>query len=464
MNNLYKRYASDEILRIFSDENRYKLWRKIWISLAKAEKELGVEIPEEAIKQMEEKLDNIDLKRVSEIEKETKHDVMAHIHHFGEVAPLAKGFIHLGATSCDITDNADLILINEGLKFLLEKLQNLLYFLKEKALEFKNLPCLGYTHLQVAQPTTFGKRICIYIQDFLQDFLDIKNLLEDFPLRGLKGATGTQSSFYVLLNRDEKKVEILEKRFAHLLGFYNVFPITSQTYTRKFDSIIADALKGIGISAGKFSRDLRILQSFGEITEPFGAKQVGSSAMPFKQNPMKMERTTSLSRYLLHLLRSLEDTASEQFLERTLDDSAIRRFVIPQSFFISDGILSLCIETTKNLNVNKGLIKKRFSEYFPLLSVETILMEWVKREGDRQKVHNILREETLKIKNLRNKKILFKNLIKREDFPISEKELKELLKIKNFIGLAKLQVERFIKYYLEPNLKEFKEIKVEVQV
>ena len=464
MENLYKRYASEEILRIFSDENRYKVWRKIWLCLAKAEKELGIEIPEDAIKQMEEKLDQIDFKRVSEIEKETKHDVMAHIHHFGEVAPLAKGYLHLGATSCDITDNADLILIKEGLKFLLEKIQNLLYSLKEKALEYKNLPCLGYTHLQIAQPTTFGKRICIYIQDFLQDFLDIKNLLEDFPLRGLKGATGTQSSFYVLLGGDEKKVEILEKRFAHLLGFYNLFPITSQTYTRKFDCIISDALKGIAISAGKFSRDLRILQSFAEIKEPFGTKQVGSSAMPFKQNPMKMERTTSLSRYLLHLLRSLEDTASEQFLERTLDDSAIRRFVIPQSFFVSDGILSLCIETARNLNVNKDLIKKRFSEYFPLLSVETILMEWVKRGGDRQVIHNILKEETLKIKNLKNKNVLFENLLKRKDFPISKAELKKILRIKNFIGLSKLQVERFIKYYVEPNLKEFKEIKVEIKV
>ncbi|MEJ5166246.1 MAG: adenylosuccinate lyase, partial [Thermoanaerobaculia bacterium] len=422
---------------------------------------LGVPIPEDALRQMEEKLDEIDFERVSEIEKETKHDVMAHIHHFGEVAPLAKGYIHLGATSCDITDNADLILMNKGLKVLEKKLQNLIYFLKEKALEYKKLPCLGYTHLQVAQPTTLGKRLSLYLQDFLQDFLDLKEILEDFPLRGLKGATGTQNSFLNLLG-DEKKVEILEKRFVHLLGFYNVFPVTGQTYPRKMDCIIGDTLKGIGISAGKFSRDMRVMQSFGEVQEPFGSKQVGSSAMPFKQNPMKMERVTSLSRYLINLINSLDDMASEQFLERTLDDSAQRRFVIPQSFFMCDGILSLCIEVIKNIKVNEEIIKKRLKENLPFLSIETILMEWVKKGGDRQVAHNILKEEAIRAKNRKN--TLFKNLLKRADFPFNEKELKNLLKIKNFIGLAKVQVERFVKYYVEPHLKDFEEVSVEIKV
>jgi len=464
MENLFKRYASDEILNLFSEKNRAITWRKIWIALARAEKELGIPIPEEAINEMEDKANEIDFKRISEIEKETKHDVMAHILHFGEVAPLAKGFIHLGATSCDITDNADLILIHQGLKILKKKLENLIYFLKEKALKYKNFPCLGYTHLQVAQPTTVGKRFCIYLQDFLQDLLDLKELIDDFPLRGLKGATGTQASFLSLFEGDEKKVEILEKRFAHLLGFFNVFPIASQTYPRKLDCIIGDTLKGIGISAGKFSRDLRILQSFGEIQEPFSEKQVGSSAMPFKQNPMKMERTTSLSRYLINLLNSLNETASEQMLERTLDDSALRRFVIPQGFFIADGILSLCIEVSKNLKINEDVIKKRLKEYLPFLAVETILMEWVKRGGNRQTAHSILREETIKAKSYKNKNKLFKNLLLRNDFPFSEKELKKLLRLKNFTGLAKLQTERFIKYYLEPNLDSFEEISVEVNV
>lgn len=461
MENLYKRYASEEILKVFDEKNRYLTWRKVWCALARAEKELGINIPEEAIKEMEEKAEKIDLKRVAEIERETKHDVMAHIHHYGEVAPKAKGYIHLGATSCDVTDNADLILINQGLKILERKIQNLIYFLKEKALKYKKLPCLGYTHLQVAQPTTLGKRFCLYLQDFLQDFLDLKEILEDFPLRGLKGATGTQNSFLNLLG-DEKKVEILEKRFVHLLGFYNIFPITSQTYPRKMDCIIGDILKGIGISSGKFSRDMRIMQSFGEVQEPFGSKQVGSSAMPFKQNPMKMERVTSLSRYLISILNSLNDMASEQFFERTLDDSAQRRFVIPQSFFLCDGILSLCIEVSKNLMVNKEIIKKRLKENIPFLSIETILMEWVKKGGDRQVAHNILREEAIKTKNKKNK--LFKNLLKRPDFPFNEKELKELLKIKNFIGLARVQVERFVKYYVEPNLRDFEEISVEIKV
>lgn len=461
MENLFKRYASKEILSIFDGKNRYITWRRIWCALARAERELGVPIPEEALKQMEEKLEEIDFERVSEIEKETRHDVMAHIHHFGEVAPLAKGFIHLGATSCDITDNADLILANQGLKILEKKLQNLIYFLKQKAMEYKKLPCLGYTHLQVAQPTTLGKRLCLYLQDFLQDFLDLKEILEDFPLRGLKGATGTQNSFLNLLG-DEKKVEILEKRFVHLLGFYNVFPVTGQTYPRKMDCIIGDTLKGIGISAGKFSRDMRVMQSFGEVQEPFGSKQVGSSAMPFKQNPMKMERVTSLSRYLINLLNSLDDMASEQFLERTLDDSAQRRFVIPQSFLMCDGILSLCIEVIKNIKVNEEIIKKRLKDNLPFLSIETILMEWVKKGGDRQVAHNILREEAIRAKNKKN--TLFKNLLKRADFPFNEKELKNLLKIKNFVGLSKVQVERFVKYYVEPHLKDFKEVSVEIKV
>lgn len=464
MENLFKRYASEEILNLFSEKNKILTLRKVWIALAKAEKELGIQIPDEAIKQMEEKIEEIDFNRIKEIEKETKHDVMAHILHYGEVAPKAKGFIHLGATSCDITDNADLIFIYEGLKILKKKLENLIYFLKEKALKYKSFPCLGYTHLQVAQPTTLGKRFCLYIQDFLQDLLDLKELIEDFPLRGLKGATGTQASFLSLFNGDEKKVEILEKRFAHLLGFFNVFPVTSQTYPRKLDCIIGDTLKGIGISAGKFSRDMRILQSYGELQEPFSEKQVGSSAMPFKQNPMKMERTTSLSRYLINLINSLDETASEQFLERTLDDSAIRRFVIPQSFFVSDGILSLCIEVSKNLKVNEDVIKRRLREHLPFLAVETILMEWVKRGGDRQIAHSILKEETIKAKNYKNKNKLFKNLLMRKDFPFSEKELKKMLSLKNFTGLAKLQTERFIKYYVEPNLKDLEEISVEINV
>lgn len=461
MENLYKRYASEEILKVFSQKNRYITWRKVWCALARAEREMGVPIPEEAIRQMEERIEEIDFERVAEIERETKHDVMAHIHHFGEIAPKAKGYIHLGATSCDITDNANLILINQGLKILEKKLQNLIYFLKERALEYKKLPCPGYTHLQVAQPTTLGKRFCLYLQDFLQDLLDLKELLEDFPLRGLKGATGTQNSFLNLLG-DEKKVEILEKRFVHLLGFYNVFPITGQTYPRKMDCIIGDTLKGIGISAGKFSRDMRIMQSFGEIQEPFGSKQVGSSAMPFKQNPMKMERVTSLSRYLIKIINSLDDMASEQFLERTLDDSAQRRFVIPQSFFVCDGILSLCIEVSKNLIVNEKVIKKRLKEYLPFLSIETILMEWVKKGSDRQAAHNILKEEAMKARNKKN--VLYKNLLKRDDFPLSEKELKNLLKMKNFTGMAKVQVERFIKYYVEPHLKDFEEISVDIKV
>lgn len=461
MENLFKRYASEEILKIFSEKNKYITWRKIWIALAKAELEMGIPIPEEAIKQMEEKIEEIDFEKVLEIEKETKHDVMAHILHFEEVAPLSKGYIHIGATSCDITDNADLILIYQALKLIEKKLKNLIYHLKEKALKYKNFPCAGYTHLQIAQPTTVGKRFCLYIQDFLQDLLDLKELIEDFPLRGLKGATGTQNSFLALLG-DEKKVEIMEKRFLHLLGFFNCFPITGQTYPRKLDTIISDTLKGIAISSGKFSRDMRILQAFGELMEPFSEKQVGSSAMPYKQNPVKMERVTSLSRLLIKISNSLDEMASEQFLERTLDDSAQRRLAIPQIFYLADGILSICIEVIKNLKIKEKVIKKRLKENLNYLAVEKILMEWVKKGGDRQKAHEILKEEAIKAKQ--NNDNFLKNLLLRNDFPFSEKELKKMLRLKSFIGMAKIQVERFIKYYVEPVLKDFEEIEVKVEI
>ena len=453
-----KRYASPEMLKIFSDENRYRTWRRIWLALAAGQKELGLDIPGEALTQMEQNLDTLDLDRVAVLEKDFKHDVMAHIHHFAELAPAAKPYIHLGATSCDVTDNADLILLRDGLGLLEVKLKNLMFALKSAAMDHKDLPCLGYTHLQPAQPTTMGKRFCLWLADFTNDFILIRDARECLPLRGLKGATGTQASFLALFNGDRAKVVELERRFVERLGFPCAIPITGQTYPRKLDKEIGDMLKGIALSAGKMSRDMRMLQAFGEAAEPFGSKQVGSSAMPFKRNPMKMERATSLSRYLMNLLRGLEDTAAEQFLERTLDDSALRRLTIPMGFFIADALLQLCGVTAQGMTVKKEVVARRLQAYLPFLLIETILMEWVKRGGDRQTAHEVLRQEAVKAHAEVEKgqvNPLFDNLLRVPKFPLSAAELKTLARPEALVGTAPWQVEDFIVGTVEALLKGF---------
>jgi adenylosuccinate lyase len=466
-NAILKRYASPEMLRVFSDGNRYRTWRRIWLALAQSQKETGLAIPDEALRQMEANLEKIDLERVAVLEKDLKHDVMAHIHHFAELAPAAKAYIHLGATSCDVTDNADLILIREGLDLLELKLKSLLYHLKSAALAHKNLPCLGYTHLQPAQPITMGKRFCLWLADFMNDLILIRDAAEGLPLRGLKGATGTQASFLALFDGDRAKVIEMEHRFVERLDFPCALPVTGQTYPRKLDKEIGDMLKGIAISAGKMSRDMRMLQAFGEAAEPFGSKQVGSSAMPFKRNPMKMERATSISRFMLNLLRGLEDTAAEQFLERTLDDSALRRLTIPMGFFMADALLQLCGVTAQGLDVKKEVVARRFKAYLPFLLIETILMEWVKKGGDRQTAHEILRQEAMKAhaeveKGRANS--LFKNLLQVKDFPLTASELKALARPKALVGTAPWQVKEFVAKAVEPLLKGFEPSEFKVNV
>ena len=466
-NTVLKRYASPEMLRVFSDGNRYRTWRRIWLALAQSQKETGLAIPNEALRQMEANVDKIDLSRVAVLEKDLRHDVMAHIHHFGELAPAAKPYIHLGATSCDVTDNADLILMREGLHLLETKLKAVLYHLRAAALEHRDLPCLGYTHLQPAQPTTMGKRFCLWLADFTNDLILIRDVAEGLPLRGLKGATGTQASFLALFDGDRARVKELERAFVERLEFPSAMLITGQTYPRKLDKEIGDRLKGIAISAGKMSRDLRMLQAFGEAAEPFGTKQVGSSAMPFKRNPMKMERATSLSRYLLNLLRGLEDTAAEQFLERTLDDSALRRLTLPMGFFMADALLQLCGVTAQGLVVKMDVVARRLKAYLPFLLVETILMEWVKKGGDRQTAHELFRQEALKAhaeveKGRANP--LFKNLLRVEGFPLTESELKVLARPRALVGTAPWQVKEFVAKAVEPLLKGFEPADFRVNV
>jgi adenylosuccinate lyase len=456
--NLLKRYASPEMLELFSDENRTLVWRRIWIALARAQRECGLEIPEAAIAAMEAGAATIDLKRVAELERELRHDVMAHIHHFAEVAPAAKPYIHLGATSCDITDNADLVLSRDALRLLHGRLRTLLFHLRALALEHRNLPCLGYTHLQVAQPTTMGKRFCMYLADFLNDHLLVTDAWESLPLKGLKGATGTQASYLALFNGDGRKVRQMEERFLQAMGFANATPVVGQTYPRKMDKELGDILAGIAVSAGKMSRDFRVLQAFGEVAEPFGSKQVGSSAMPFKRNPMKMERVTSLSRYMLNLLRGLEDTAAEQFLERTLDDSALRRLTIPMGFFMADAVLRLCAVTAEGAQVRQEVIARRFKAQAPFLVIETLLMEWVKRGGDRQAGHEVLRQEALTAHaavEAGKPNPLFKNLLQREGFPFTAAELRGLTRPRKLVGLAPQQVKAFVKAAVDPWLEGF---------
>ena len=465
--NALKRYASPEMLQIFSDENRALVWRRIWIALARAQAETGLAIPAKAIAAMEKGAARIDLKRVAELERDLKHDVMAHIHHFAEVAPAAKAYIHLGATSCDITDNADLILTRDALGLLHERLRTLIFHLRALALEHKDLACLGYTHLQVAQPTTMGKRFCLYLADFLADDLLVADTAEALPLKGLKGATGTQASYLALFDGDGKKVRRMEELFLQGMGFENATPVVGQTYPRKMDKDLGDLLAGIAVSAGKMSRDFRVLQAFGEVAEPFGSKQVGSSAMPFKRNPMKMERVTSLSRYMLNLLRGLEDTAAEQFLERTLDDSALRRLTLPMGFFMADAVLRLCAVTAAGAQVRKEVIARRFKEQAPFLVIETLLMEWVKRGGDRQAGHEILRQEALKAHGAveaGKANPLFKNLLHRKGFPFTAAELRALAGPKALVGLAPQQAGTFIKQAVDPWLEGFTPGEVQVSV
>jgi adenylosuccinate lyase len=456
--NALKRYASPEMLQLFSDTNRALLWRRIWIALARAQRETGLDIPNAALEALEANVARIDLNRVAELERELKHDVMAHIHHFAEVAPEAKPYLHWGATSCDITDNADLVLAREALGLLHGKLRALLFHLRALALEHRDLPCLGYTHLQAAQPTTMGKRFCMYLADFLSDFLLVADLRESLPLKGLKGATGTQASYLALFDGDRRKVLQMEKRFLHAMGFAHATPVVGQTYPRKMDKEIGDILKGIAISAGKMSRDFRMLQAFGEAAEPFGSKQVGSSAMPFKRNPMKMERVTSLSRYMLNLLRGLEDTAAEQFLERTLDDSALRRLTLPMGFLMADAVLRLCAVTAQGAQVRKAVVHRRFKAQAPFLVIETLLMEWVKRGGDRQAGHEILRQEALKAHaavEAGKPNPLFKNLLQREGFPFTAAELRAFTRPKALVGLAPQQTKAFIKQAVDPWLEGY---------
>jgi adenylosuccinate lyase len=451
------RYASKEMKQIFSANNKFKTWRKMWIALAKAEKELGLNISEEQISELIAQQDNIDYAQIDEIEKQVKHDVMAHVLGYGKVCPKASSIIHLGATSADITDNSELIITYQALNLVKTKLVNVIFKLKEFALKYKDTPTLGYTHLQAAQLTSIGKRATLYLQDLVMDYQTLESILSNFKLRGIRGATGTQASFMTLFDNDEIKVKELERIVIVNIGFKNCFGVSSQTYPRKYDYLILSLLSMIAQSASKFATDLRLLQSKKEMEEPFGESQIGSSAMAYKHNPIRCERICSIARYVESLPINTAFTASTQWLERTLDDSANKRIVISEGFLAIDTILNLYDNIIANVNVNKKVIERNIKEELPFMASEAILMECVKKGLSRQEAHEKIRQLTfitlkrVKEEGLSNNLI---ELIKEDEYfaPIRN-EIDDLLSTTHFIGRSSTQVEEFITNEVEPILK-----------
>ncbi len=456
-NPLETRYASEQMLSIFSDENRYTTWRAVWVALAQAEKELGLPITDEQIDDMRENMDNLNLKRAKEIEKEIHHDVMSHIRAFGEVAPKAKGIIHLGATSAFVTDNAETVLLKEALLLIKRRLVTLIDTLKDKAIQYKDLAMLGYTHLQPAQPTTLGKRISLWLYDLVLDLKDLDYRMSNLVTRGAKGTTGTQASFLKLFEGDNEKVRELDRLVAKKLGFEKSIPVSGQTLTRKFDFQYLSVLSSIAQSAHRAANDIRILQHRGELEEPFSKNQVGSSAMPYKRNPILAERMTSLSRYLISNLNNAAQTFALQFLERTLDDSANRRILIPECFLLADSILIIYQKLIEGLNVYPEVIKTNLLANLPFFATENVLMEAVKRGGNRQELHEVIRDYAMKaVDAIRRgeKANLIDGLKASGKFPLPDSEWEKLADFSTYIGRAPLQVEEFIGEDVAPVLEE----------
>lgn len=431
---------------LFSAQFKYSTWRRLWIALAKAEKKMGLPITEAQIQAMQAEWENIDFARVAEWEKKTHHDVMAHVHAFGEQCPTAKKILHLGATSAFVTDNTDLIQMQEGLKLLKVKLIQVIRQLKILAEKHADLPTLSYTHLQPAQPTTVGKRICLWLQDLLWDCKDLVEKEENLPFLGLKGATGTQSSFMSLLDHDLKKVEKLDLLVAEEMGFKNLLPISGQTYTRKIDMRIFSALEGLAASSHKCGTDLRLLSHLGEMEEGIGEHQVGSSAMPHKRNPIHAERVCGLSRFLISLSSNPSYTLATQWLERSLDDSANRRLVIPEGFLAADGVLNLLLSLFSKLQIYPKVIQENLQKELPYLALESILMLSVKKGNDRQEVH-----ERLRIHSLKGKEDLLEMIQKDKKVGLTKKEIEQCLPPST--GRSKQQVIHFIKEEVDPFLK-----------
>ena len=458
---LSQRYASREMQYIFSAEKKFRTWRRLWIALAEAEKELGLPITEEQLEELRSFKDDINFEVAAAREREVRHDVMSHVYAYGLQCPKAKGIIHLGATSCYVGDNTDLILMTEALTLVKKKLVNVMAVLAGFADEYKSLPTLGFTHFQPAQPTTVGKRAALWLMEFKLDYEDLCHVLDTMSLRGAKGTTGTQASFLELFDGDHEKVKQLEKIIAGKLGFDSCYPVTGQTYSRKIDSRVLNVLAGIAQSAHKFSNDVRLLQHLKEIEEPFEKSQIGSSAMAYKRNPMRSERIASLADYVISTAMNPMLISSTQWFERTLDDSANKRISVPESFLAVDGILDLCMNVVDGMVVYPKVIRKHLMAELPFMATENIMMDAVKAGGDRQELHERIR--TLSMEAGRHVKVegLDNNLLELiaadESFGLTQEQLKETMDPTRYVGRAPQQVEEFLRDVINPILRENKD-------
>ena len=469
---LSERYASKEMQYIFSPDMKFSTWRRLWIALAETEMELGLtQITPDMIAEMKEHVTDINYDVAKEREKSVRHDVMSHVYAYGCQCPKAKGIIHLGATSCYVGDNTDIIVMNEALKLVRTKLLNVINNLAGFANEYKDLPTLAFTHFQPAQPTTLGKRATLWINEFMMDLEDLDYVQSTLKLLGSKGTTGTQASFLELFNNDQETIDKIDPMIAKKMGFKNCYPVSGQTYSRKVDSRVLNILGGIAQSATKMSNDIRLLQHLKEVEEPFEKNQIGSSAMAYKRNPMRSERIASLSRYVIVDTLNPAITSATQRFERTLDDSANKRLSIPEGFLAIDGILDLCMNVTNGLKVYPKVIEKRLMSELPFMATENIMMDAVKAGGDRQELHEkirVLSMEAGKRVKEEGKDNELPSLIAAEPaFGITEEEIKEILKPELYTGRASIQVDNYLNNYVNPVLnanKEFLGLSSEINV
>ena len=459
---LSERYASKEMQYIFSPDKKFRTWRKLWIALAETEKELGLDITDEQIEELKAHADDINYDVAKEREKVVRHDVMSHVYAYGKQCPKAKGIIHLGATSCYVGDNTDIILMSEALEIVRKKLINVIAELAKFADEHKNLPTLAFTHFQPAQPTTVGKRATLWMQEFMMDLEDLEYVKGSLKLLGSKGTTGTQASFLELFDGDQETIDKIDPMIAKKMGFETCYPVSGQTYSRKVDTRVVNVLAGIAASAHKMSNDIRLLQHLKEIEEPFEKTQIGSSAMAYKRNPMRSERIASLSRYVMVDAMNPAITSATQWFERTLDDSANKRLSVPEGFLAIDGILDLCLNVVDGLVVYPKVIEKRLMSELPFMATENIMMDAVKAGGDRQELHERIRELSMEAGRNVKEKGLDNNLLELiaadPAFNLSLEELQKTMDPAKYVGRAPVQVEAYLNNVVNPKLEANKEI------
>ena len=468
---LSERYASKEMQYIFSPDKKFKTWRRLWIALAETEKELGLAITDEQIEELRANAENVNYDTARERERVVRHDVMAHVYAYGQQCPKAKGIIHLGATSCYVGDNTDMIVMSEALNLVKSKLVNVIDELARFADRYKALPTLGFTHFQPAQPTTVGKRATLWLQEFLIDLEDLDYVLDSLKLLGSKGTTGTQASFLELFDGDQDKIDKIDPMIARKMGFRSCYPVSGQTYSRKVDTRVLNVLAGIAASAHKMSNDIRLLQHLKEVEEPFEKSQIGSSAMAYKRNPMRSERIASLSRYVMVDVLNASITSASQWFERTLDDSANKRLSVPEAFLAADGILDLCLNVVDGLVVYPKVIEKRLMAELPFMATENIMMDAVKAGGDRQELHERIRELSMQAgKNVKEEgrdNNLLELIAGDPAFNMTLEELQETMKPEKYTGRSSRQVDSFLQEVVMPKLNENKNLlgmKAEINV